>query len=682
MPTSYFRRLNASSYIGSTFSNAFFCIGAILFAAFFVSCSSTARSELSHISTFAGRGGGILEPFGIAGNGAETYISDGEAGKVFKLGADGAHSEFASGLHTPSGLAVGMNGHILVADTGAHTIRSIGPNGASSLIAGIENESGSTDGEASRSKFHGPVGIAAVKDGRIFVADTYNDRIRVIENGSVRTLAGGKRGFRDGVGTGAMFDTPLGIAIWKDRVLVADSGNRRVRVVEPSGEVWTIAGDGSSERRDGMVLNSSFSKPTAIAVDEKENIYVADGNAVRRIGRTVIPLVLTVAGGFRGFRNGEARNARFNRISGLAFSPNGALLITDSENQIVRKFSPKSADTQSENIERPRAVSAEEFRSFQPARWPFDPPNAKRDIAGTLGEIRGDLIDNTSQVWFHNGLDIAGNYGETARSIRTEKVLDPTAAENFATLRELIRMPTLGYIHLRLGRGKDDTPFGDPRFVFDVDDTGRLSAVRVRRGAIFNAGDPIGTLNAMNHVHLIAGRAGAEMNALAALDLPGVSDKIAPTIVSVSFFDEDWTPLETKTKTGRIIIGERTRIIVSAFDRMDGNPERRRLGVYRLGYAAFRDGSTPPAEPDWKIVFDVMPPNEAVKLVYAPGSHSGAKGETIFNYIVTNTVKEQVFVEGFFDTSALAAGNYSVKIFAADIFGNVSERVIPIEVIK
>ncbi|MBK8304160.1 MAG: hypothetical protein IPK98_12435 [Chloracidobacterium sp.] len=57
----------------------------------------------------------------------------------------------------------------------------------------------------------------------------------------------------------------------------------------------------------------------------------------------------------------------------------------------------------------------------------------------------------SDQVWFHNGLDIAGAYGETARFVRDEKVLRPIAAENFGTLRELIRMPTLGYIHIRLG---------------------------------------------------------------------------------------------------------------------------------------------------------------------------------------------------------------------------------------
>ena len=63
----------------------------------------------------------------------------------------------------------------------------------------------------------------------------------------------------------------------------------------------------------------------------------------------------------------------------------------------------------------------------------------------------------------HNGLDIAGAYGETARFVRDEKVLRLIAAENFGTVRQLIRMPTLGYIHIRLGANVESVPFGDGR---------------------------------------------------------------------------------------------------------------------------------------------------------------------------------------------------------------------------
>jgi hypothetical protein len=256
------------------------------------------------------------------------------------------------------------------------------------------------------------------------------------------------------------------------------------------------------------------------------------------------------------------------------------------------------------------------------------------------------------------------------------------SAENFGTLRELLRLPTIGYIHIRLGRDKDDRTFGDPRFIFSNDGGGKLNNVRVPRGASFRAGEPIGTLNRMNHVHLIAGPSGAEMNALAALTLPGVSDSIPPVIEKVTIFDEGWNEIETQPGSSRIKVAGRSRIVVRAFDRMDGNPERRRLGVYRVGYQILNSDGSAHTEPDWTITFDRNPPWEAVKTVYAIGSKSGYTDETIFNYIATNRLKSDSFSEGFLDASTFEPGNYTVRVFAADFFGNQGFKDIQIEVIR
>src|SRR4030095_149932 len=91
---------------------------------------------------------------------------------------------------------------------------------------------------------------------------------------------------------------------------------------------------------------------------------------------------------------------------------------------------------------------------------------------------------------FHNGLDIAGAYGETARFVRDEKVLLPIAATNFGTLRELLRMPSMGYIHVGLGRDQSSLPFADTRFQFEKDNLGKLIGVRVPRGTKFKSGEP------------------------------------------------------------------------------------------------------------------------------------------------------------------------------------------------
>jgi len=240
----------------------------------------------------------------------------------------------------------------------------------------------------------------------------------------------------------------------------------------------------------------------------------------------------------------------------------------------------------------------------------------------------------------------------------------------------------VGYIHLRLGRDKDDKTFEDPRFQFQRSEHDIIRDIRIARGTKFNAGEAVGTLNSMNHVHLIAGRSGSEMNALAALSLPNVSDTIAPTIERVELFKDDWSSIETETHESRISLSGKIRVVAQVYDRMDGNPERRKLGVYRLGYQLFREDGSPASDLKWTIEFERMPPTEAVRFVYADGSQSGPTGETIFNYIVTNRLTKDQIGEGFLDASTLQPGNYSLRVFAADIFGNERFKGTQIEVIR
>lgn len=655
---------------------------AVLPALFWLAWPPSYLPTYSHVWTVSGTNKEFGEPFGIAVKGSSIYVSDGQNDRIWRIDGDKA-TVFADGLDTPSGIAFDQNGNLLVADTGSHTIRSVAASGEVSLVAGLPGRSGFVDGDAATAQFHGPVGIAVGGDGKIYAADTYNDKIRVIEKGKVSTLAGGTQGFADGIGEASKFDTPTGLAIRGDKLLVADTGNRRIRIVVPDGRVWTLAGTGDEDLEDGILSQASFVQPTAIAVDTNGFIFVADGNAIRRIGGNAIPAVTTISSKSHGLSDGKTGAAKFNRPSGLAIDPAGDLIVTDSENRLVRRFSAKENGIKITNDQVARLhEKPEDFRNAAAARWPFDPPSAKRDIAGTLGEIRGLMTPEASDVWFHNGLDIAGAYGETARFIRDEKVLRPIAAENFGTLRELLRMPTLGYIHIRLGRDAISNPFGSDRFLFQLDDNGKPTGVRVVRGTKFRAGDAIGTLNSMNHIHLVAGRSGSEMNALDALILPGIADSRPPVIEKVTLFDQNWIPVETVPPNPRIKLTEKTRIVVRAYDQMDGNADRRRLGVYRLGYQILGAVKSPISELKWTIGFDRMPPNAAVGLTYANGSHSGATGETVFNYIVTNSVGGDAFREGFIDPAELNPGDYTLRVFAADYFGNVSSKDIEIEVIK
>ena len=667
--------------------NSFFYIHKLLFFGVCVSAILTACGAerplplLTRVETIAGSNGEFGEPFGIAFKGGEVYVSDGEKDKIVKIDREGRVKEFGwVDLHTPSAIAFDANGDLIVADSGTNSIKAVARDGSVRQIAGSDMSRGAADGDVSNATFNSPVGLA-VSGEKIFVSDTYNDRIRVIDRGHVSTLAGSVRGFADGSASTAKFDTPLGLAVWQDKVLIADAGNRRIRVLGPQEGVWTLAGNGDDELRDGPGASAAFVQPTAIAVRKDGRILVADGNAIREISGLVDPQVTTVAGGWLGFADGSLTESRFNRPSGLAFNGDGELLVADAGNRIIRRLTDSDAK-RAILSGTPIPPSADEFRSLQPPRWPFDPPDAKRDIAGTMGEIRGEVSAGSESLWFHNGLDIAGAYGETTRFVRAEKVLDPVAAENFGTLRELLRMPTIGYIHLRIGRDKDNKPFDDDRFQFSRDAAGKMAGVRITRGTRFAAGDAVGTLNAMNHIHMIAGQSGSEINALAALALPNAVDTTAPTIETTSVFDENWNTIENKAPDSRIRFAGKLRLVVRAYDRMDGNPVRRKLGIYKLGHQLLHTDGAAVGEVKWTIEFGRMPPGRAVRYVYADGSRSGAKGETIFNYIVTNNLRAEEFSEGFVDASALEPGYYVIRVLVADFFGNTTSKDMPVEVTR
>ncbi len=657
----------------------------ILAASLFYLWSSDPPSPVfTTATTLAGFRREFGEPFGIAVKDSDIYISDGEAGKIWRIASGGNITLHADGLNTPSAMAFDPSGNLIVADTGSHTIKKIDSQGRIELLAGLEHNGGFADGEINMARFNAPIGIAVDPEGKIYVADTYNDRIRVIENGVVRTLAGSSRGFKDGTGSEAKFDTPCGIAVLKNgRIIVADTGNGRIRIVEPDGSVRTLAGVGSAGVRDGLLSTATFYRPSAVVVDDFGSIFVADGNAIRVIRSRTFPFVETISDERSGFADGTASRARFNRPSGLAIDKIGNLIIADSDNRVVRAFSDGQIGKRIEPDQIAALLeTAVEFRNSQESRWPYTPPQNKREIAGTLGEIRGEINGSDDPVWFHNGLDIAGGYGETAYFMRSETVLRPFAAENFGDLRELLRTPMFGYIHLRLGRDKSDKPFDDSRFLFELDPAGKPIALRIRRGTAFQAGEPIGTLNSMNHVHLIAGRSGAELNALDAVAFPGLSDSKPPVIEKVSIFDENWREIETAAGEKRIKLEGKTRVMVRAFDQMDGNVERRRLSVRRIGYQVLNSDGTPLSDQKWTINFDRMPLHEAVRFAYAQGSRSGATGETIFNYIASNEISGDSFRESFFDTDQLASGLYILRVFAADYFGNTTSKDIDFEVIK
>jgi hypothetical protein len=201
-------------------------------------------------------------------------------------------------------------------------------------------------------------------------------------------------------------------------------------------------------------------------------------------------------------------------------------------------------------------------------------------------------------------------------------------------------------------------------------------------------GQALGTINRMYHVHMNLGPPGAEMNPLS-LPLAGFSDHAAPKIEhdGVQFIDEAGARLTLK-RGGRLLLRGRVRIVVDAYDQVDGNQPRRRLGLYKLGYQLLLpDGSPAPGfeGPRIRIEFNRLPPGaDAPKIAYADESGITVYGskQTRFLYEVTNTLRDGRAARDVWDTSALPAGDYTLRIIAADFSGNeaTANRDVPITI--
>ncbi len=638
----------------------------------------------------------LSDPFGLAVGGDGTiYVADaGDTQRIRRITPDGYVSSLAGGrrgfadgardraqFDTPSGLAFDANGTLYVSDTGNNAIRRITPDGYVSTLAG-NGEPGYRDGPLREARFNGPIGIAVDSTGRIIVADTYNDRIRAITpDGAVSTIAGsGSPGLLDGPGTDAQFDTPAGVAV--DRagmVYVADTGNGAVRVIDRDGAVATLA----------IAYPDGPFRPVGIACGAGPELYVTDERG-RVIEIAVDRTVRTIAGSRPGFRDGPGADALFRNPSGVAVAGQGRLIVADAGNALVRLVAAASQlDMRLPGPPRIAPRFDRERFAMAPLLWPVAPMEGPHEIAGTLGEARGGEAER-----FHAGIDVRKEEGTLVRAVREGAVSSPIAAHDFGSLNESMRIGPIAYVHIRVGRAgrgvpaEDDPAFDPHRFAASYDHEGKLSRVRVKRGARFQTGDIVGSVNAFYHVHLNVGWPGEEHNPLE-FRLMHFDDTVAPSIArgGIRLFDEQAQPL-TRRIRGRIVVSGRVQIVVDAWDQADGNRAQRRLGLYDLGYQILTaDGLAAPGfeSPRHTLRFDRLAadPN-AARMVYSPGSGIPFYGRrrTKFLYVVTNTFHNGVASEGLWDTATLPPGDYIVRAWASDISGNValSNRDLPVTI--
>ena len=327
-------------------------------------------------ATFGGDGAAaslarLNNPIGVAADAAgNVYIADTINHRIRKIDAftgiistaAGGGSSLGDGgaatsaqLNNPQGVAADAAGNLYIADTDNHRIRKVtASTGNISTVAGTGSSGYSGDGGAATSaQINSPYGVAVDSSGNIYIGTNTGHRVRKVtaSTGNISTVAGtGSSGYSGdgGAAAAAQLNRPRGVAAdAAGNLYIADYWNHRIRKVDASGNISTVAGGGSSLGDGGAATAGQLNRPWGIALDAAGNLYIAEvlGYRVRKVDTSgnISTVTGTGAAGFsgdaRGFGGdgGAATSARMNTPIGIALDAAGNVYITDTHNQRIRK---------------------------------------------------------------------------------------------------------------------------------------------------------------------------------------------------------------------------------------------------------------------------------------------------------------------------------------------------------
>jgi len=348
-----------------------------LSAALFILCLLAFKVSAQNIYTFAGTGvsgysgdgaaaanAKIYYPMGLAFDAAgNLYISDQQNSRVRKVDPAGIITTFAGNgvsgfsgdgslatsakITGASNVAVDAAGNVYIADELNHRIRKVNTSGIISTFAGNGVQGFSGDGGlATSAAFNQPNKVACDAAGNVYITDYVNQRIRRVNTlGVVSTIVGtGVAGYNGDGGPAASAQINYAEEIKVDasgNLYIADVANQRIRMVDGTGNISTIAGTGIAgfSGDGGLAVNAQLYNPTGVEIDAFGIIYITDNWNSRIRIITSSASIITIAGtGVQGYSGdfGPALNAQLNGPRGLAVDQSGNVYIGDYFNSRIR----------------------------------------------------------------------------------------------------------------------------------------------------------------------------------------------------------------------------------------------------------------------------------------------------------------------------------------------------------
>ncbi len=329
-------------------------------------------------------------------------------GIVSTIAGSPGNSGFADGngsnarFNQPGGICVDNLGNIYVTDNFNHRIRKIDINNNVTTVAG-NGRQGYVDSTGLQSSLNIPRDICYSRfNGKLYFPDR-NNVVREYDprTDRVSTFAGsGIPGFINGSSRIARFDFPSSIDIdINGNFIIADKDNHAIRRIDSNGIVSTIAGNGLAGYVNGLTGLSQFNQPVNASIDSLGNIYVTDFSNYRIRKINASGTVTTIAGdGIMGFANGIGTNSRIGEVFDLEIVNRNTIYFTDASNERIRSINNlTTTDATIENLNYSIEVFPNPASSIIYIRANTNSP-ISFEIRNTMGQIENIVNSNSESI--------------------------------------------------------------------------------------------------------------------------------------------------------------------------------------------------------------------------------------------------------------------------------------------